>query len=78
VTAAPAASQREDVVVLLRIAGAEVEELSDAICPVPGFGGGTINMAKTNALAAASSNGTTGLVDVRSPDEYIGNGISSG
>jgi len=36
---------------LLRIAGAEVEVLSDALCPSPGHGGGTINMAKTHAKA---------------------------
>jgi cysteine synthase len=41
----------EEKKVLLRIAGAEVEVLSDALCPVPGHGGGTINMAKTHAKA---------------------------
>ncbi len=41
----------EEKKALLRIAGADVEALSDALCPVPGQGGGTINMAKTHAKA---------------------------
>ncbi len=41
----------EEKKALLRIAGADVEVLSDALCPAPGQGGGTINMAKTHAKA---------------------------
>ncbi len=41
----------EEKKALLRIAGADVESLSDALCPVPGQSGGTINMAKTHAKA---------------------------
>ena len=36
---------------LLRIAGADLDVLPDALCPVPGQGGGTINLAKTHAKA---------------------------
>ncbi len=39
--------------ILLRIIGAEVDVLSDALCPLPGQGGGTINLAKTYARAQA-------------------------
>jgi cysteine synthase len=44
----------EEKKVLLRIAGAEVDVLSDSLCPVPGQSGGTINMAKTHAKAQKS------------------------
>lgn len=37
--------------VLLKVVGAEVDVLSDALCPLPGQGGGTINLAKTYARA---------------------------
>jgi cysteine synthase len=37
--------------ILLRIAGAEVDVMSDALCPVPGHSGGTINLAKSYAKA---------------------------
>jgi len=36
---------------LLKIAGAELDVLPDALCPIPGQGGGTINLAKTHAKA---------------------------
>jgi len=35
--------------ILLRIAGAEVEVVRDDLCPAPGLGDGTINMAKSHA-----------------------------
>lgn len=37
--------------VLLRIAGAELDVVSDALCPSPGLGEGSINLAKTRARA---------------------------
>jgi cysteine synthase len=37
--------------VLLRIAGAELDEVGDALCPSPGLGEGSINLAKTRARA---------------------------
>lgn len=37
--------------VLLRILGAEVDIVSDSLCPVPGQSGGTISLAKTHAKA---------------------------
>ena len=39
--------------ILLRIAGAEVEVVSDDLCPAPGLGDGSINIAKTHAKASA-------------------------
>jgi S-sulfo-L-cysteine synthase (O-acetyl-L-serine-dependent) len=41
----------EEKKVLLRIAGADLDIVSDALCPVPGQSGGTINLAKTHAKA---------------------------
>src|SRR5437667_9267615 len=38
--------------VLLKIAGAELDVLSDELCPSPGMGDGTINLAKTHAKAS--------------------------
>lgn len=35
--------------VLLKIAGADLEVLNDAVCPAPGLGDGSINLAKTHA-----------------------------
>ena len=36
---------------LLKIAGAELDVLNDELCPAPGLGDGSINMAKTHAKA---------------------------
>jgi cysteine synthase len=38
--------------VLLKIAGAELDVVSDELCPSPGMGDGTINLAKTHAKAS--------------------------
>jgi cysteine synthase len=38
--------------VLLKIAGAELDVVNDALCPMPGLGDGTINLAKTHAKAS--------------------------
>lgn len=38
--------------VLLKIAGAELDVVSDELCPAPGLGDGTINLAKTHAKAS--------------------------
>jgi len=38
---------------LLKIAGAELDVLNDELCPAPGLGNGSINMAKTHAKAQA-------------------------
>jgi len=40
--------------VLLKIVGAEIDVVSDSLCPVPGQSGGTINLAKTHAKAQKS------------------------
>ncbi len=37
--------------VLLKIAGAELDVVNDALCPAPGLGEGSINLAKTHARA---------------------------
>src|SRR6266705_4774887 len=37
--------------VLLKIAGAELDVISDELCPAPGLGEGSINLAKTHAKA---------------------------
>jgi cysteine synthase len=37
--------------ILLRIAGADLEVVSDELCPAPGLGEGSINLAKTHAKA---------------------------
>ncbi len=37
--------------VLLKIAGADLEIVSDELCPAPGLGDGSINLAKTYAKA---------------------------
>lgn len=37
--------------ILLRIAGAELDVVSDELCPAPGLGEGSINLAKTHAKA---------------------------
>jgi cystathionine beta-synthase len=37
---------------LLRIAGAELDVISDELCPAPGLGEGSINLAKTHAKAS--------------------------
>lgn len=39
--------------VLLKIAGAELDVVSDELCPAPGLGEGSINLAKTHAKAQA-------------------------
>ena len=39
--------------VLLKIAGADLEIVSDELCPAPGLGDGSINLAKTHAKASA-------------------------
>ena len=38
---------------LLRIAGAELDVVNDALCPAPGLGDGSINIAKTHAKASS-------------------------
>ncbi len=38
--------------ILLRIAGADLEVVSDELCPAPGLGDGSINLAKTHAKAS--------------------------
>ncbi len=38
--------------VLLKIAGAELDVVSDELCPAPGLGEGSINLAKTHAKAS--------------------------
>jgi cysteine synthase len=40
--------------VLLKIAGAELEVVNDALCPAPGLGDGSINLAKSHAKAQAT------------------------
>jgi len=40
--------------VLLKIVGAEIDVVSDSLCPVPGQSGGTISLAKTHAKAQKS------------------------
>jgi cysteine synthase len=40
--------------ILLRIAGAELDVVSDELCPAPGLGEGSINLAKTHAKASPS------------------------
>src|SRR5712692_421569 len=37
--------------VLLKIAGAELDVVGDELCPAPGLGDGSINLAKTHAKA---------------------------
>src|SRR6266508_6137641 len=37
--------------VLLKIAGADLDVISDELCPAPGLGEGSINLAKTHAKA---------------------------
>ena len=39
--------------VLLKIAGAELDVVNDDVCPSPGMGEGSINLAKTHAKASA-------------------------
>src|SRR5437867_4215750 len=39
--------------VLLKIVGAELDVISDELCPAPGLGEGSINLAKTHAKAQA-------------------------
>jgi cysteine synthase len=38
--------------VLLKIAGADLEVVNDALCPAPGLGDGSINLAKSHAKAS--------------------------
>jgi len=38
---------------LLRIAGADLDVVNDALCPAPGLGDGSINIAKTHAKASS-------------------------
>lgn len=38
--------------ILLKIAGAELDVISDDLCPAPGLGDGSINLAKTHAKAS--------------------------
>lgn len=38
--------------VLLKIVGAELDVVNDALCPAPGLGDGSINLAKTHAKAS--------------------------
>lgn len=38
---------------LLKIVGADLEVISDELCPAPGLGDGSINLAKTHAKASA-------------------------
>ena len=39
--------------VLLKIAGADLDVVSDELCPAPGLGEGSINLAKTHAKASS-------------------------
>ena len=39
--------------VLLKIAGADLDVISDELCPAPGLGDGSINLAKTHAKASS-------------------------
>src|SRR6185436_17514569 len=39
--------------VLMRIAGADLDVVSDELCPAPGLGDGSINLAKTHAKASS-------------------------
>src|SRR5438552_4725429 len=39
--------------VLLKIAGADLDVVNDALCPAPGLGDGSINIAKTHAKASS-------------------------
>src|SRR5499427_2134429 len=39
--------------ILLKIAGAELDVMSDELCPAPGLGDGSINLAKTHAKASS-------------------------
>lgn len=39
--------------VLLKIAGADLDVISDELCPAPGLGEGSINLAKTHAKASS-------------------------
>lgn len=39
--------------ILLKIAGADLEVVSDELCPAPGLGDGSINLAKTHAEASS-------------------------
>src|SRR6266566_1032831 len=39
--------------VLLKIAGADLDVISDDLCPAPGLGDGSINLAKTHAKASS-------------------------
>src|SRR3989449_10964123 len=38
--------------ILLKIVGAELDVMSDELCPAPGLGDGSINMAQTHAKAS--------------------------
>jgi cysteine synthase len=40
--------------ILLKIAGAELDVVSDELCPAPGLGDGSINLAKTHARAQSA------------------------
>ena len=40
--------------ILLKIAGAELDVISDELCPAPGLGDGSINLAKTHAKAQSA------------------------
>src|SRR5437660_7297430 len=42
-----------DKKVLLKIAGADLDVISDELCPAPGLGDGSINLAKTHARASS-------------------------
>lgn len=39
--------------ILLKLAGAELDVVSDELCPAPGLGDGSINLARTHAKASA-------------------------
>jgi cysteine synthase len=39
--------------ILLKIAGADLDVISDELCPAPGLGDGSINLAKTHAKASS-------------------------
>src|SRR5436190_17181546 len=39
--------------ILLKIAGADLDVISDELCPAPGLGEGSINLAKTHAKASS-------------------------
>ena len=52
-TVAASSAKRHELEALLKIAGAELDVISDDLCPAPGLGDGSINLAKTHAKASS-------------------------